>query len=52
MKDGSSNQGSLRLVQSKALFKLDLILWHYGNPRLFSRFHYAGTTGSIAEPHG
>jgi hypothetical protein len=41
-----------KFVQSKALLKLNRIFWHDGNPLLFSRFHYAGTTGSIAEPHG
>jgi hypothetical protein len=41
-----------KLGQSKALLKLSLIFWHDGNPSLSSRFHYAGTTGSIAEPHG
>ena len=41
-----------KFVQTETFLKLYGVLWHDGNPRVFSRFHYANTTGSIAEPSG
>ena len=39
-----------KIVQAKTFLKLYSVLWHDENPHLFSRFHYASTAGSIAEP--
>jgi len=39
-----------KLVQSEAFLKLNHIFRHDGKPPVFSGFHYANLTGSIAEP--
>jgi hypothetical protein len=41
-----------KLVQFETFLKLNDIFHHDGNSRLFSGFHYASTTGSIAEARG
>jgi hypothetical protein len=41
-----------KIVQSAPFLKLDHIFRHDGKPPVFSGFHYASCTGSIAEPCG
>lgn len=40
-----------KFMQTQTSLKLYRILRHVGKPPVFSRFHYANATGSIAEPY-